>query len=158
MNDVIVARVLHVLGVVVWIGGVSMVTTVVLPALRRGDLGGNRLKAFEALERRFAWQARSAIVVVGLSGLYLLWRLKLWHAFRTPAFWWLHAMVALWLLFALALFVAEPLLLRRRLSCWAEGHPDATFAWLQRVHSLLLALAIVIIIGAVAGSWGWSGF
>jgi putative copper export protein len=39
MDDVIIARALHVLGVVIWIGGVAMVTMVVLPALRRGDLG-----------------------------------------------------------------------------------------------------------------------
>ena len=41
MDDVVIARALHVLGVVVWIGGVSMVTTIALPAIRRGDLGGD---------------------------------------------------------------------------------------------------------------------
>ena len=35
MSDLILARVLHVLGVVLWIGGVAMVTTVLLPATRR---------------------------------------------------------------------------------------------------------------------------
>jgi uncharacterized membrane protein len=54
----VVARALHVLCVVIWIGGVSMATTVALPAVRRGDLGGNWLTAFQAIERRFAWQAR----------------------------------------------------------------------------------------------------
>jgi uncharacterized membrane protein len=49
MDDVIIARALHVLGVVIWIGGVAMVTMVVLPALRRGDLGTNRLQVFEAI-------------------------------------------------------------------------------------------------------------
>ena len=65
MDDLTLARVLHVLGVVVWIGGVSMVTTVVLPAVRRGALGEDRLKAFEAFERRFIWQAQAAVLVVG---------------------------------------------------------------------------------------------
>ena len=46
------ARVLHVLGVVVWIGGVWMATTVALPAVRRGALGPDRLAAFQAIERR----------------------------------------------------------------------------------------------------------
>ena len=44
--DIAVARALHVLAIVVWIGGVSMATTVVLPALRRGALGSDKLKAF----------------------------------------------------------------------------------------------------------------
>jgi uncharacterized membrane protein len=60
MNDVVIARALHVLAVVIWIGGVAMATTVALPAVRRGDLGADRLRAFQAIERRFVWQARSA--------------------------------------------------------------------------------------------------
>ena len=47
MDDVVIARALHVLAVVIWIGGVSMVTTVALPAIRRGDLGGDWLQALE---------------------------------------------------------------------------------------------------------------
>ena len=105
MDDVIAARALHVLVVVIWIGGVSMATTVVLPSVRRGGLGPDRLRAFRAIEHRFAWQARTAIIVVGLTGFYMTWRLDLWDRFRTAAFWWMHAMVCLWLLFAFVLFV-----------------------------------------------------
>lgn len=62
MNDVITARALHVLAIVIWVGGVSMATTVVLPALRRGDLGSNWLRVFQAIEHRFVWQARTAVL------------------------------------------------------------------------------------------------
>ena len=109
MNDVAIALALHVLSIVVWIGGVSFVTTVVLPALRHGALGADRLRAFAAIEGHFVWQARTAILVAGASGLYLLWRLDLWSTFSTPGFWWMDAMGALWLLFFLLLFVLEPL-------------------------------------------------
>ena len=34
MNDVVIARVVHVLAVVIWIGGVAMVTTIILPIVR----------------------------------------------------------------------------------------------------------------------------
>jgi uncharacterized membrane protein len=88
VNDVIVARVLHVLAVVIWIGGVSMVTTVVLPALRRQALGGNSAQAFQAIERRFVWQARTALVAVGLTGLYMTARLELWSRVGLAGFWW----------------------------------------------------------------------
>jgi len=158
MNDVIVARALHVLFVVIWIGGVAMVTTVVLPALRCGDLGQDRLKAFEAIERRFAWQARTAIILVGLTGFYMCWRLDLWDRFRDASFWWMHAMLCLWLLFVLVLFVAEPLVLHRRFPGWAKAQPTIAFAWLQRGHWLLLTLSLVTVLGAVAGSQGWSMF
>jgi uncharacterized membrane protein len=158
MNDVIAARALHVLAVVIWIGGVSMATTVALPAVRRGDLGPDRLQAFQAIERRFVWQARTAVIIVGLTGFYMTWRLDLWDRFRTAEFWWMHAMVCLWLLFAFALFVAEPLILHRHLRRWTAARPEVAFAWLHRAHRALLAVSVVTILGAVAGSQGWSIF
>jgi uncharacterized membrane protein len=158
MNDVIAARALHVLAVVIWIGGVSMATLVVLPAVRRGALGQDRLRAFQAIEQRFAWQARTAVVLAGLTGFYMTWRLDLWDRFRVAAFWWMHAMVCLWLLFAFILFVAEPFILHRRFHCWATARPDVAFAWLHRAHGVLLALSVATILGAVAGSQGWSIF
>ena len=158
MDDVITARAIHVLAVVIWIGGVSMATTVALPAVRRGELGHDRLRAFQAFERRFAWQARTAIVLVGLTGFYMTWRLDLWDRFRTADFWWMHAMVCLWLLFAFVLFVAEPFFLHRHFSKWASAEPKIAFAWLHRAHWALLVLSIVTIVGAVAGSQGWGIF
>ncbi len=155
MDDVIAARALHVLFVVIWIGGVAMVTTVVLPAVRRGDLGADRFKAFQAIEHRFSWQARTAVIMVGLTGLYMTWRLDLWDRFRTASFWWMHAMVCLWLLFAFVLFVAEPFIVHRRFHRWATAKPEAAFAWLHRAHWVLLMLSVVTILGAVAGSQGW---
>jgi len=158
VDDVVIARALHVLFVVIWIGGVSMATTVALPAVRRGDLGANWLSAFQAIEHRFARQARTAIVVVGLTGFYMVWRLDLWDRFQTASFWWMHAMVCLWLLFAAILFIVEPFILHRHFSQWATERPAVAFAWLHRAHWVLLALSVVTILGAVAGSHGWSIF
>ena len=158
MGDLAVARALHVLGVVIWIGGVGMVTLVVLPAVRRGDLGANPLRAFEAIERRFSWHARTAILIVGLTGLYMIDRTELWDRFRSGEFWWMHAMIAIWLVFAVLLFMAEPLIPRRRFDHWAMARPDAAFGMMQRFHWLLLVLSLVTIFGAVAGSHGWSIF
>jgi uncharacterized membrane protein len=152
MDDVVIARALHVLGVVIWIGGVAMVTLVVLPALRRGDLGPNRLQIFEAIERRFAWHARIATLIVGLTGFYMTQRLDLWDRFRSGEFWWMHAMVCLWLLFTVLLFVAEPLILHRRFHARATAQPDAAFALLQRAHWLLLALSLITILGRSPGA------
>jgi uncharacterized membrane protein len=158
VDDVAVARALHVLGIVLWIGGVAMVTTVVLPAVRRGDLGPSKLSAFEAIERRFAWHARIAVIVVGLTGFYMTERLNLWDRFQSPGFWWMHAMVCVWLLFALLLFIAEPLVLHRRFHAWADKAPDTAFKMLHRAHWVLLAVSLITILGAVAGGQGLSFF
>jgi uncharacterized membrane protein len=135
-----------------------MVTTVALPAVRRGDLGENPLRAFQAIEQRFVWQARAAVVVVGLTGFYMAWRLDLWDRFHMAEFWWMHAMICVWLLYALLLFVAEPFILHRHFDRWAIAQPKVAFAWLHRAHRVLLLLSIVTIVGAVAGSQGWSMF
>ena len=82
------------------------------------------MQAFQAIEHRFVWQARTAIIVVGLTGFYMTWRLDLWDRFRTAAFWWMHAMVCVWLLFAFVLFVAEPFILHRHFRRWATARPD----------------------------------
>jgi uncharacterized membrane protein len=158
VDDIVIARAMHVLAVVIWIGGVAMATTVVLPAVRRGDLGADRRRAFEAIEHRFVWQARTAVVIVGLTGFYMLARLDLWERFESSQFSWMHAMVCVWLIFTLVLFVAEPFILHRHFHKWATTAPEIAFAWLHRAHWVLLLLGLITIFGAVAGNQGWSVF
>ena len=86
-----------------------MVTMVLLPALRNAKAAEDRIALFEELERRFALQARAITVVTGLSGFYIVHRLGLWPRFAAAEFWWMHAMVAVWLAFTLVLFVLSPL-------------------------------------------------
>jgi uncharacterized membrane protein len=152
------ARVLHVLAVVVWIGGVSIVTTALLPAVRRSEFGADWLAAFQAIERRFAWQARVAIVIVGLTGLYMIVQADMWDRFRSAEYWWMHAMVCIWAIFAIGLFLVEPLFLDRRLRRCANERQETVFAQLAAVHRVLLTLSLITIFGAVAGSHGWSVF
>ena len=61
MTDVTIARALHVLAIVLWIGGVALVTTVLLPTLRRLPDPAQRIALFEAIEHRFGVQARFSI-------------------------------------------------------------------------------------------------
>src|SRR5262245_2184780 len=58
MDDVTIARAVHIVFVVLWIGGVGFVTTVLLPAIRGLKASDERMAFFHAVERRFAWQAR----------------------------------------------------------------------------------------------------
>ena len=150
MIDLTIARVLHVLAVVVWIGGVAMVTLVVLPAAR----AARDPALFRRVEERFAAQTRWVLAIAGLSGLYLVWRLDLWIRFADARFWWMHAMVALWFAYALALFVLEPFVLRARFAAHLERDPDGTLRRMTRHHWLVLALSAATVGGAAAGSHG----
>jgi uncharacterized membrane protein len=155
MDGTIIARVLHVLGVVLWIGGVAMVTTVLLPATKRMKTPAERVMFFETVERGFALQARITTLLTGLSGLYLVYKFELWQRFAHAEFWWMHAMVLVWALFTLMLFVFEPLFLHRRFIERARRDPDSTFARLTRMHWVLLVVSLLTIAGAVAGSHGF---
>jgi hypothetical protein len=66
----------------------------------------------------------------------------------------MHAMVLIWLIFAIMLFVLEPFIFHRRFDERASDGAVATFSTIQRFHMVLLALSLVTIFGAVAGSNG----
>jgi len=147
------ARALHVLAVVIWIGGVGFVTAVLLPALRSVENPLQRAELFEKLEGRFSWIARGAVLLVGASGFYMLQAFDLWDRFSNAAYWWMHAMVAVWVIFAIMLFVAEPLFLHRWFARRLRERPDA-FVLIARAHWFLLTISLLTIAGAVAGAHG----
>jgi uncharacterized membrane protein len=151
MNDVTIARALHVVFVVLWIGGVAFVTSVLLPAVRRLKAPHERMELFDQIERRFAGQARISTIVVGLTGFYMAYRFELWDHFRHAAYWWMHAMVIVWLIFSLMLFVAEPLFLHRWLVARARVKPEMTFRLVEWLHWVLLVISFVTLLGAVTG-------
>ena len=103
------------------------------------------------MEKRFAPQARASVALAGLSGLYITGRLDAWSRLASPSFWWMHAhaMVGVWLVFAIMLFVLEPFVLHRRLE-------HAIAAGASSFHRVMLGLSFVTILGAFGGSHGLS--
>ena len=61
----VIARAIHVLCIVFWIGGAAFVTTVLIPSIRNSE---NRLELFESLEGKFSFQAKVTTLLTGLSG------------------------------------------------------------------------------------------
>lgn len=156
MDEFVFARVLHVLGVVLWMGGVAMVTTVLLPTLARMQSATEAMVFFEQFKRRFAAQARFSTLFVGLTGFYMVYVLDAWHRFTQWQYWWMHTMVLIWLLFSVMLFVMEPRGRRRQTNAPVQTNVSAeTFVRIQRKHLVLLMLSLLTIAGAVAGSHGW---
>ncbi len=155
MEAFVVARIVHVLGVVLWIGGVWFVTTVIFPSVIESGFDEASVNLFERIENRFSWQARIVTLVTGLSGLYMLYAADLWSLFFDAGYWWFYAMVLVWLLFTVMLFVLEPLFLHRWFIESVHRSPQATFRKMNRLHWVILVLSMVTIAGAVAGGHGW---
>lgn len=154
MDALTIARTLHVLAIVHWIGGVSMVTLVLLPALMRSVPAPERLALFELIEGRFALQARVSTAIAGISGFTMLHLLAAWDRLADPRFWWIWAMVAVWLVFTVVLFVAEPLFLHRWFRERATRDPEGTFRLVRRLHVVLLTASLAATAAGVLGAHG----
>lgn len=141
--DVLLA--IHLLSVVWWVGGVAMVTATLLPIFNRLP-APERIRRIGELEGRFANQARIAVLLVGITGF---WMLALTGGFaRLQSAWWIGLMLLVWLLFAAMLFVAEPLRLPAKAGVIQK--PGRFLA----VHAVLLTLALTAIFCGVIGSRG----
>jgi uncharacterized membrane protein len=154
IDDFALARAVHVLALVHWIGGVAAVTTVVLPRARALPDAEEAVAAFEAFERRFAQQVRISILLVGLSGGYMLMKLDAWDRFQYAAFWWMDLMVAVWVLFALMVYVLEPLVIHRLFHDFALRQKHRAFALITGVHVIALFASALTILAGVLGAHG----
>lgn len=144
-----VGRMLHVLGVVWWVGGVVMVTATILPALGATGLSeAERLNTFKEIRRRFAWQARAAVLLVGASGLYMLVYLGGAARLALPSGWWIDLMIVTWTIFALILFVVEPLGVLHK-----TGLQSRPRAFLM-MHVFLSFISLVTVAVSILGAHG----
>ncbi len=151
MDDIILARAIHYLSVVIWIGGVYFVTFILLPVLKRADDAVGR---FEAVEIQFTKHAKIVVTLAGLSGFYMLYRLHGWEWYGLIDYWWVHAMTILWLIFTFVLFVAEPLFLHSWFIRKAQASPEQALALATRFHQVMTLLSLFVIAAAIFGVHG----
>jgi len=152
----VLARVLHVVAIVMWIGGVAFVTTILIPSLKLLPNEQDRMQMFERLEGRFAFQAKLTTLLTGISGLWMLDYLDAWSRYFEPQFWWLHLMTFIWFIFSLVLFVLEPLFLHKLFHSMAVQDSEQAFRKLHIMHIILLSLSLLAIAGGMAGAHGYS--
>jgi hypothetical protein len=77
----------------------------------------------------------------------------LWDRFGSGQFWWMDAMLGLWLLFAVKLSNVELLFFGRRRAS-LEDQNGRTFARIQRFHEILFILSLVVTFAAAGGAHG----
>jgi uncharacterized membrane protein len=133
---------LHVVGVVVWVGGLAYQTHVLLPAARRGDVA-----PFAAAARRARPATWTAIAIVVLTGFYNVTQLgELTQVMESGAGLLLAAKFALVIL-AVALAsqrdFAQVTLLDAALA--SGGDPSRPLQAITRLDRVVLLLALVVI-------------
>lgn len=132
-----------------------MVTTVLIPAIKKIKSKDEQIKTFEQIEGRFALQAKITTLLTGLTGFYMMYELNAWNRYFDYRFWWIHAMTLIWVIFSIILYVLEPLVLHKIFKNYANKNPEKTFRIIHRAHWILLALSLITTAGAVAGCHGW---
>jgi uncharacterized membrane protein len=150
----VIARALHVLSLIIWIGGLATVTTVILPAMHQFDSSEQKAWLFDQVERRFRPQARIAWLIVGMTGLYMLAWLGAWARFVDVHYWWMDLMVALWAVFGLILFVMEPLIVGPRMRAQLTNESTQALTRTQTLHWILLVISLLVIGFVIAGIYG----
>ena len=152
MNSLTIARALHILSIVVWIGGVCFVTAIILPAIKLQFSFAQQESIFQLVENRFAKLAKWMVVIAGISGFYMVYLLDAWDRFFSLQFFWMHAMVLVWLIFMLALFVVEPLLAKSHGA--HNSNPEQSLKLTLRLHIVLLTFSLLTVFVSVLGAHG----
>lgn len=155
MNELTIARAIHILSIVIWMGGVGFVTLVLIPAIRQSSFKQEQLRIFNAIENRFAFIARLAVLLAGASGFYMVYRLDAWQRFFHAQYFWMHAMVLIWLMFVLALFVIEPFFIKNHGRMVKANHDISSLRKTQVVHMIVLILSLITIFISALGAHGF---
>lgn len=79
---------LHVLGALVWVGGISFQALILFPILRHREVTVEQLRFGLRLEvrfRRFMWPAVGVVLFTGLANLLNVWQATVMQGIRLPA-------------------------------------------------------------------------
>lgn len=140
-------KTLHLIAVIIWIGGAFFVTFCVLPTLTSIDESQQSI-IFHGLEKRFVWIARTCAIVTLFTGVGMINITNLWSSLGKV--WWWHPMIALWILFALILFILEPFVMRS--FCHSSGKMN--LRRMKIIHYLMIVFSFFAIALMILGQSG----
>lgn len=141
-----IMHIVHLLTVILWIGGLAFVTTMALPIAIRNPDPLQKVLGFQRIEHRFAPTAKWYNLVTGASGLVMMlqmgWHRLLFTAQGIP----LTFMVVVWVFWFVMLFGLEPLIIKKMLARMAtKGEKmeiETVFARMNRMHWVMLIVSL----------------
>lgn len=145
---------IHVIGVVLWIGGVAFVTLIVFPLITKMEGSLEQVLFFQRVEHRFAKIAKPCVLIVGLTGAWLLYLTGQWRQLFTLQGIGPTAMLLVWGFYVLVLLFESRLF---QLIFSKQGQQDTKkiFHKLNIFHWVVLILSLLAIgIGIWTGHGG----
>lgn len=143
---------IHVIGVVIWIGGVAFVTLILLPMIHAMTEPMEKALLFQRVEHRFSRIVKPTIIVVGLTGLYSLFAKGLYVLLPTAQGLWLDLMIGVFLFYALLIFGLEKALFKRIFKDIKTLNADQIFFRMSLFHWVVLTLSLLAVGAGVFGT------
>ncbi len=141
-----IMHIVHILSVILWIGGLGFVTTMVFPVIFITPEALQKVILFQRIEHRFARLAKIYNLLVGISGFAMLFLTGWQKILFTKAGISLTFMVMVWVFWAVMLFGLEPLVIKRMLDRMMKKEEqmdiDGIFRRMNRLHWVLLVLSL----------------
>lgn len=138
---------LHVLSVVIWIGGVAFVTSIIFPVLARMEDSMAKVTFFMGFEKRFQLLAKVLVVIVGATGFILFLHRGGVVSLTTEETILLGYKSLVWLIYFALLFGAEKRLMATLVS--PNTPVEKAFKRLMIFHWVVLVLSLLAIISGI---------
>ena len=142
---------IHVITVVLWIGGVGFVTIIIFPMLLKMEDSFEKVMMFQRVENKFAKQARIYAIITGLTGGLLLYMKKEYSLIFTRAGIGITLMLIAWLIYTFVLFF-ERNIFKTLFSQPEKLDTAKIFLRLNIFHWFLLGLSLLAV-----GAGIWTG-
>ena len=145
---------IHVLAVVIWIGGVAFVTMIIFPMITRTEGSLEKVLFFQGVEHRFAKIAKLCVLIVGLTGGWLLYVTGEWNLLFRSSGIGPSLMLIVWAFYVFVLLGEAKLF---NLIFRGEAQQDTTkvFFRISVFHWVVLGLSLLAVaVGVLAGHGG----
>lgn len=140
-------HIIHILTVILWIGGLGFITILILPMVVKMPDALQKVLLFQRIEHRFAPIARYYTVIVGVTGFSMFFILDLTSIVFTKEGMFLLLMIAIWVFWVVMLFGLEPLIVKRILDNLSQQKGkdleiEDLFNRMNILHFVLLFLSL----------------
>jgi len=146
-------HIVHLLAVIVWIGGLVFVTGIVLPMAIKTPDPLQKVLTFQRIEHRFAPLAKAYNIITGITGFVMVWQMGWYELYFTREGWALTFMTAIWLFWFVMLVGLEPIVIKKMLDKMARDGAkmdiDGIFRKVKTLHWFMVAISLA---AAAAGA------
>lgn len=142
-----IMHIIHVLTVILWIGGLAFVTTMIFPVIYKTPDALQKVLFFQRIEHKFAKIARTYNLITGISGFAMVIIMGWFPVMLTKEGLGLTIMAVIWVIWFVMLWGLEPLIIKKMLDNMAKKGAqmdiDGIFKRLNKMHWVLLTASLV---------------